>query len=94
MPFYYSIKKINQFYIFCVRVHRISCDASENQSVIRRLKNDKERLERSIAQEKEQHRQTHNKVKTVTAKLKAEKDEVLDFFIFHHYHKQHSYTLY
>lgn len=58
------------------RIHRVSCDASENQSVIRRLKNDKERLERTIAQEKEQHRQTHNKIKNLSTKLKTEKDEL------------------
>ncbi|KAL4236522.1 Afadin- and alpha-actinin-binding protein [Mactra antiquata] len=57
------------------RVHRLSCDSTENQSVIRRLKTDKERLEKEVAQEKERHRQTHSKLKGLSTKLKHEKDE-------------------
>ena len=44
--------------------------------MIRRLKQDRERLEREVAQEKEKHRQTHNKHKTMATKLKLDKDEV------------------
>ena len=44
--------------------------------MIRRLKQDRERLEREVAQEKEKHRQTHNKHKTIATKLKLDKDEV------------------
>ena len=58
------------------RLHRVSSDLTENQSVIRRLKQDRERLEREVAQEKEKHRQTHNKHKTLAAKIKIDKDEV------------------
>lgn len=49
---------------------------TENQTVIRRLKQDRERLEREIAQEKEQHRQIQNKHKNLAAKIKIDKDEV------------------
>ena len=45
--------------------------------MIRRLKQDRERLEREVAQEKEKHRQTHNKHKTLAAKIKIDKDEVM-----------------
>ena len=64
------------FPYFPFRLHRVSSDMTENQSVVRRLKSDRERLEREVAQEKEKHRQTHNKHKTLVAKIKIDKDEV------------------
>ena len=47
--------------------------------MVRRLKTDRERLEREVAQEKEKHRQTLNKHKTLVAKIKIDKDEVYMF---------------
>lgn len=57
-------------------MHRVNCDVTEDQTVIRRLKCEKERLEKEIAQEQEKYRQTHNKIKNLSGKLKSEKDEV------------------
>ncbi|KAH3832128.1 hypothetical protein DPMN_105405, partial [Dreissena polymorpha] len=57
-------------------LHRSTCDNTESQTLLRRLRGDKERLERDLAQEQEKHRQTHSKIKNITAKLKAEKDEL------------------
>ena len=62
-------------YIPC-RLHRLNSDITQNYSVTKRLKADKDRLERECAQEQEKHRQTHGKVKMLSAKLKTEKEEV------------------
>ncbi|WAR23383.1 LOW QUALITY PROTEIN: ADIPB-like protein, partial [Mya arenaria] len=58
------------------RLHQSSCDVTEQQTCIRRLRSDKERLEKELAQEAEKSRQAKNKTRSLTAMLKTEKDEL------------------
>lgn len=62
--------------MFTYRIHRISSELEHHQSTNCRLKNDRDNIEREIASVQEKHRQSTVKHKSLTSKLKAEKEEV------------------
>ena len=67
----------NAVSIFC-RFHRSECDLRETQNAHNRLKATLEQFQRELALMQEKERQLNNRIKLLTSKLKAEKDEVED----------------
>ncbi|KAK3090643.1 hypothetical protein FSP39_013337 [Pinctada imbricata] len=58
------------------RLHRVTSQSDHYQNYVTRLKNDVEKVKREVCREQEKSRQLVVKQKSLSVKLKAEKDEV------------------